>query len=92
MELQGICMRLFAEDEDDPHGETRELVYVSLVLFFVMFATRRSDRLGPGSVMMMALTLCMAAGTFTIKGGLERFSNEGVLPVMVSNARGVALS
>jgi hypothetical protein len=59
---------------------------MSVVLFF-MFAFLVTDRLGPDSVMMTALAFCMAAGIVTIKEGLQGFSNEGVLTVMVSDAQ-----
>jgi hypothetical protein len=89
MEVQGQGMRLL--DEEEPKGETWQIVYMSVVLFF-MFAALLSDRLGPDSVMMAALAFCMAAGIVTVKEGLEGFSNEGVLTVMVSNAHGVIFS
>lgn len=87
MELQGKGMRLLDEDKDPP-VETWKTVYMSIVLFF-MFAFLITDRLGPDTVMMTALTFSMAAGIVTVKEGLQGFSNEGVLTVMVSNAQGV---
>jgi hypothetical protein len=88
MEVQGQGMRLL--DDEEPE-ETWQIVYMSVVLF-LMFAALLSDRLGPDSVMMTALTFCMAAGIVTVKEGMEGFSNEGVLTVMVSNADGVIFS
>ncbi len=41
-----------------------------------------SDRVGADAVMIVSLTLCMAAGIVTIDEGLEGFSNEGLLSVM----------
>lgn len=83
MEVQGQGMRLLVDKE--PQGETWQIVYMSVVLFF-MFAFLLTDRLGPDSVMMAALAFCLAAQIVTIKEGLAGFSNEGVLTVMVSNA------
>ena len=82
MEVQGQDMRLLHE----PKGETWQIVYMSVVLFF-MFAFLITDRLAPDSVMMTALAFCMAAEIVTIKEGLQGFSNEGVLTVMVSDAQ-----
>ena len=84
-ELQVEGMRLLAE-ESEPTGGTWQLVYMSVVLFF-MFAALISDRVGPDSVFILALALCIVAGIVNIKDGLAGFSNEGVLTVMVSIAR-----
>jgi hypothetical protein len=80
-------MRLLAE-ENEPTGATWQLVYMSIVLFF-MFVALISDRVGPDSVFILALALCIVAGIVDIKEGLAGFANEGVLTVMVStrNAR-----
>ncbi len=59
-----------------------KLIYTSLVLF-VMFAVLISDRVGADSVMLMALTAFMAASIVTLEEGLEGFSNEGLLTVLI---------
>jgi hypothetical protein len=84
METQGQDVRRL--DDEEPTGETWEVVYMSVVLF-VMFAFLIADRLGPDTVMMTALAFCMAAEIVTVKEGLQGFSNEGVLTVMVSDAQ-----
>lgn len=85
--LQVEDMRLLAEEEEAT-GPTWQLVYMSVVLFF-MFVALISDRVGPDSVFILALALCIVAGIVDIKEGLAGFANEGVLTVMVStrNAR-----
>lgn len=84
MQVQEQRMRVL--DEEEPKGETRQIFYTSVVLF-VIFAFLVTDRLGPDSVMAMALALCMVAGIIAIKERLQGFSNEGVLTVMVSDAQ-----
>jgi di/tricarboxylate transporter len=51
------------------------------VLLYMLVALL-SDRVGADAVMIVSLTLCMAAGIVTIDEGLEGFSNEGLLSVM----------
>lgn len=87
MELQGQGMRLLEDDKKDPPGETWELVFMSIVLFF-MFAFLISDRVGPDHVFITALAFAMVAGIVDSKEALEGFANEGVLTVMVSIAQG----
>jgi Citrate transporter len=65
--------------EDAPLWETIFTVFVLLG----MFAALISDRIGADSVMLVALTLFMVTGIITVQQGLEGFSNEGVLTVMI---------
>lgn len=74
--------RRLEEEEEAPQGETWEMVYVGIVLFF-MFAALLSDKIGADLVMLAALTACMAANIITVDEGLSGFSNEGVLTVLV---------
>lgn len=48
-----------------------------------MFVALISDRVGADMVMMTSLTLCMASGIISVEEGLEGFSNEGLLTVLV---------
>jgi di/tricarboxylate transporter len=59
-----------------------EIIYTCFVLL-LMFAALISDRIGADSVMMGALTLFLAANIITVEEGLEGFSNEGLLTVLV---------
>ena len=59
-----------------------EVIYTCFVLV-LMFAALISDRIGADSVMMGALTFFLAANIITIEEGLEGFSNEGLLTVLV---------
>ena len=59
-----------------------EMIYTTVVLV-IMFAILISDRVGADSVMLMALTAFMAAGIVTVAEGLEGFSNEGLLTVLI---------
>ena len=67
-----------------PTNETYELweiIYTCIVLL-LMFLALISDRVGADSVMMIALTLYMAAGIVSVEEGVAGFSNEGLLTVM----------
>lgn len=70
------------EEEENDDGQTWEVVYVCFVLLY-MFIALLSDRVGADAVMLTALTLCMAAGIISVSEGLEGFSNEGLVTVMV---------
>jgi di/tricarboxylate transporter len=61
--------------------ELWEIIYTSIVLL-LMFVALISDRIGADSVMMIALTLYMAAGIVSVEEGVAGFSNEGLLTVM----------
>jgi hypothetical protein len=74
-------MHLLA-DEDDPPPERWELIFMTFVMIF-MFAALISDRIAPDHVFVIALAFCIVTGDVTIKEGLQGFTNEGVLTVMV---------
>ena len=73
-------IKMNAESEDQK--PVWKLVYTSFVLL-LMFAALISDKIGADMIMMVALTLLMASNIITIKEGLEGFSNEGLLTVLV---------
>jgi len=75
------CPRRLQEEEASS-GELWQIIYMSFVLLY-MLAALLSDRVGSDAVMLVALTLSMAAGIITIDEGLEGFANEGLLSVMV---------
>lgn len=71
--------------DDESEEEKRplwKLIYTSFVLL-LMFIALISDKIGADMIMMAALTLLMASKIITIKEGLEGFSNEGLLTVLV---------
>lgn len=68
--------------EDESSGELWQIIYMSFVLLYMLVALL-SDRVGSDAVMLVALTLSMAAGIITIDEGLDGFSNEGLCSVMV---------
>ena len=76
------CPRRRRLEEDGSSGETWEIVYCCVVLFF-MFAALVSDRIGADSVMVAALTAFAAAEIITVSEALAGFSNQGLLTVMV---------
>ena len=59
-----------------------EVIYTCFVLVFMLIALL-SDRIGADGVMLTALTLFMASSIITVEEGLEGFSNEGLMSVMV---------
>lgn len=70
---------------DESEEEQRplwKLIYTSFVLL-LMFIALISDKIGADMIMMVALTLLMASKIITIQEGLEGFSNEGLLTVLV---------
>lgn len=81
------CPRQYARslqeegEENSTTGETWQIIYMSFVLLYMLVALL-SDRVGSDAVMLVALTLSMAAGIISIDEGLEGFSNEGLLSVM----------
>eukprot|EP00549_Striatella_unipunctata_P022054 CAMPEP_0118726066 /NCGR_PEP_ID=MMETSP0800-20121206/33489_1 /TAXON_ID=210618 ORGANISM="Striatella unipunctata, Strain CCMP2910" /NCGR_SAMPLE_ID=MMETSP0800 /ASSEMBLY_ACC=CAM_ASM_000638 /LENGTH=1154 /DNA_ID=CAMNT_0006634835 /DNA_START=160 /DNA_END=3625 /DNA_ORIENTATION=+ len=62
--------------------ETWKIVYMCFVLV-VMFVALISDRVGADSVMLGALTLCMASEIISVEEGLAGFANQGLLTVLV---------
>jgi len=76
--------RRLQDKEQGSSGELWQTIYMSFVLLY-MLAALLSDRVGSDAVMLVALTLSMAAGIISIDEGLEGFANEGVLSVMVSD-------
>jgi len=58
------------------------MIFTAVVLV-VMFAILITDRVGADSVMLMALTAFIASGILTMEEGLEGFSNEGLLTVLI---------
>jgi hypothetical protein len=58
-----------------------EIIYTTIVLVLMTVALV-SDRVGADHVMMIALTLFMAAGIITVAEGTAGFANEGLLTVM----------
>jgi hypothetical protein len=84
MDSLGSGMRLLAEDEE-PAPEKWELIFMSFVMIFFMFAALITDRVAPDHVFVIAVAFCMVTGIITISEGLKGFANEGVLTVMVRN-------
>ena len=76
------CLERRLQEEGESSGELWQIIYMSFVLLYMLVALL-SDRVGSDAVMLVALTLAMAAGIITVDEGLEGFSNEGVLSVMV---------
>jgi di/tricarboxylate transporter len=74
--------RNLAESKDASPGELWEIIFVSVVLFF-MFAALLTEKVGADWVMITGLTLFMVTEIITIKEGLEGFANEGILTVLV---------
>lgn len=68
--------------EEESTGKTWQIIYMSFVLLYMLVALL-SDRVGSDAVMLVALTLSMAAGIITVEEGLVGFSNEGLCSVMV---------
>ena len=68
-------------DGETPTGALWETIYMCCVLLYMLVALL-SDRVGSDAVMLVSLTLCMAAGIITVDEGLEGFSNEGLLSVL----------
>jgi Na+/melibiose symporter-like transporter len=56
---------------------------VVAVTIFAMFVFMLTDKIGPDWVMVAGLTLFMLCEIVTIIEGLQGFSNEGILTVMV---------
>ena len=59
-----------------------EVVVTCVVLFF-MFAALISDFAGADSIMLTALTIFLVTEIITIEEGLDGFSNEGLLTVLM---------
>lgn len=81
------CQRPFRFLEDEEDGEETEEVLLWEVLYtcgvlLSMLIALLSDRIGADSVMLVALTLFMAAEIITVKEGLAGFANEGLLTVL----------
>jgi hypothetical protein len=74
-------MRLLANEDDLPPVRW-ELIFMTFVMIF-MFAALISDHVAPDHVFVIAVSFCMVTGVVTIKEGLQGFTNEGVLTVMV---------
>lgn len=72
----------FLEDAGQQDGERWEIIYMCFVLLY-MFIALLSDRIGADAVMLTALTLCMAANIISIPEGIQGFSNQGLITVMV---------
>mmetsp|Transcript_10992 Transcript_10992/g.24601 ORF Transcript_10992/g.24601 Transcript_10992/m.24601 type:complete len:1321 (-) Transcript_10992:427-4389(-) len=69
------------EPADTETTQTWEIVYTCLTLF-VMFVALISDKVGADMVMLVGLTLVMAARIVTVEEGISGFANEGLLTVM----------
>jgi di/tricarboxylate transporter len=68
--------------EESTPAPVWQTVIVSLTLV-IMFIFMMTDKIGPDWVMAAGLTVFMVTDIITVKEGLEGFSNEGILTVMV---------
>jgi hypothetical protein len=68
--------------EESVYAPVWQTVIVSLTLV-IMFIYMMTDKIGPNWVMAAGLTVFMVMDIITVKEGLEGFSNEGIMTVMV---------